>query len=268
MGEKGKNHAQLMDEENARPESILVKMTKEIQKTLDKNSDPKKFAEKALKSYDSVITRATNYLMLSSLSINAGIRLSPKQIKEMLPDNIKINSGQLTRVLKKLEREGIFTGIERSLKHRGRHRANENIFYNRDGGRPSYYTLTEGLEELRKIMSYSSAAQLVHDRLKREGIIQEYYKFYLLAGFYAMRIEGKGNGKLFEDVKSTASSYISQISEGDFSFWESYVDLILSKNENELNLLAERMVECMAENNPFNYFVYLLKILQEWQLTK
>jgi hypothetical protein len=261
VSQKSKNRAQLPENKNEGIESILIKITKEIQKSLDKYHNPKKYAEKTLRVYDSNVIRAANLLMLCSLSIDTGEKLTPKQIKNKLPQGFKVNSRQLNEALKKVKKEGFFDKVEGLPKHRGKHKASENIFYEREGGRPSYYAITEGLTELKKIMSYSQAAQLVHNRLRKDGIIQEYYKLLLLAGFYAMKIEGKANGKIFEDVKLSAPLYISQISEDDFSLWEKYVNLILSKDDNELDLMAWQLASMMAENNPFDSFIYLLKVL-------
>jgi hypothetical protein len=61
--------------------------------------------------------------------------------------------------------------------------------------------------------------------------------------------------------KASAPSYISHISEDDFSSWDDYVNWIRSRDDNELNLLAEKLAYLMAEYNPFDYFMYLLQIL-------
>lgn len=70
----------------------------------------------------------------------------------------------------------------------------------------------------------------------------------------------KQKGKIFELFKVSAPLYISQISENDFSLWDNYVNLIRSKDDKESDL-AEELARIMAEYNPFDYFMYLLKIL-------
>jgi hypothetical protein len=259
VGENSKNHAQLTESENERIESILVKITKEIQRSLDKYHNPKKYAERVIRA--SNVTRAAVSLMLSSISVKEDQRLTPKQIKEKLPQNIKVNSRQLNEALKRGIKEGFFDKVEGLPKHPGRHKASENIFYTREGGRPSYYAITEGLVELKELMSPSEATRLIHSRLRKDGIIQEYYKVLLLAGFYAMRKEGKTNGKIFELAKSTAPFYISRISKDDFSSGDDYVNWILSVDDQQLGLIAEQLANIMAEHNPFDYFVYFLRIL-------
>lgn len=101
---------------------------------------------------------------------------------------------------------------------------------------------------------------LIHDRLKKEGIIQELY-FLLLAGFYAIREGGESEGKMFGVLKSSAPIYISQISENDFSSWDMYVNMLRSIDDNELGLFAGWLACLMAEHNPFDYFIYFLRLL-------
>jgi hypothetical protein len=165
--------------------------------------------------------------------------------------------------LRKSQKEGFFANVkgQSTDKRPGRPKARENILHKRKGGPHSYYIITESLDELKKLMSDSKATQLIHHRLKEEGIIQEYYKFLLLACFHAIKKESEPKGKMFEALKATAPFYISQISEDDFSSWDNYVNHIRSKDDKELDSLAEKYAYLMAEYNPFDYFMYLLQIL-------
>lgn len=262
MEKKTKNHAQLEDEEVERIQHILVKIVRKIQKSLDKYRSPKELARKAIRGYNSDVTR-TAILSLFSLNLEPDMKLSPEQFSEKLPESIRVNPRQRTEALKKVQNEGFFANVRGGPKDKrpGRPKASQNISYNRKGGPHSYYVITEGLGELKKLMSDSEATQLIHDRLKKEGIIQEYYKFLLLAGFYAMRKESESKGKIFEVFKASAPSYISHISEDDFSLWDDYVNWIRSRNDKELDLIAEKLAYLMAEYNPFDYFMYLLQIL-------
>jgi hypothetical protein len=258
---KAKNPTQLTDEERERIEYILVKIVREIQKSLDKYRSHKQLATKAIRGYNSDVTRAAIFLNLFSLTLKPDQKLTPGQIREKFPENTRVNPRQLTEALRKAQNEGFFANVKGQDKRPGRPKAKENISYKRKGGPYSYYVITEGLEELKKLMSDSKATQLIHRRLKEEGIIQEYYKFLLLAGFYAIKKENETKGKIFEVFKASASFYISQISKDDFSSWDNYVNIIRSKDDKELDLLAERLAYLMAECNPFDNFMYYLQIL-------
>jgi hypothetical protein len=261
--QKAKNHVQLTDEESVRIEHILVKIVREIQRSLDKYRSHKELATKAIRGYNSDVTRTAIFLNLFSLTLKPNQKLTPEQIKEKLPENTRVNSRQLTEALRKSQKEGFFGNVkgQSTDKRPGRPKASEDILHKRKGGPHSYYIITEGLEELKKLMSDSKAAQLIHYRLKEEGIIQEYYKFLLLAVYYTIKKESETKGKMFETLKTTAPFYISQISEVDFSSWDNYVNLIRSKDDKELDSIAERYAYLMAEYNPFDYFMYLLQIL-------
>ena len=261
MVKNAKNPTQLTDEERDSVEHILVKIVKEIQKSLDRYHSHKELAIKAIRGYNSDVTRAAIFLNLFSLTLKPDQKLKPEQIREKFPENARVNPRQLTEALKKAQNEGFFANVKGQDKRPGRPKKEENIISKRKGGPHSYYVITEGLKELKKLMSDSKATQLIHHRLKEEGIIQEYYKFLLLAGFYAIKEENETKGKIFEVFKASASFYINQISKDDFSSWDNYVKIIRSKDDKELDLSAERLAYSMAEYNPFDYFVYYLQIL-------
>jgi hypothetical protein len=264
VARKAKNHAQLADKETERIEHILIKVVRELQKSLDKyRNHHKELATKAIRGYNSDVTRAAIFLNLFSLTLKPDQKLTPGQIREKLPDNIRVNPRQLTEALKRSQKEGFFANVKGHSKDKrpGRPKASDNILYKRKGGPRSYYIISEGFGELKKLMSDSKATQLIHDRLKEEGIIQEYYKSFLLAGYYAIRKESETKGKMFEDFKASAPFYISQVSEDDFSSWDNYVNQIRSKDDKELDSIAESIAYLMAEYNPFDYFMYLLQIL-------
>ena len=61
MGKKAKNPAQLTDEERERIEYILVKIVREIQKSLDKYRSHKELATKAIRGYNSDVTRTSHF---------------------------------------------------------------------------------------------------------------------------------------------------------------------------------------------------------------
>jgi hypothetical protein len=264
VDEIAKNYAQLDYEKTERIQHILVKIVREIQKSLDKYRNPKELALKAMRGYNSDVTMAAIFLTSFSLSIKTDQKLTPEQISEKLPKSIVLNPRQRTEALRKVQKEGFLDNVkgQPTDKRRGRPKADEHISYNRKGGPHSYYVITEGLEELKKLMSDSNATQLIHDRLKKEGIIQEYYKLLIIAFFYAIKKENKTKGKLFELVKASTPFYISQISEDDFSDWDNFVNLLRSKDDEELNLLADKYAYNMAERSPFDYFAYLLKIVK------
>ena len=115
---------------------------------------------------------------------------SPKELAKRLPKEIRLTPVQLNEALTKLTKEGFIIKVQkdRGKKRPGRHKSGENTLYKRGGGRPSYYVLTEGHAKLRKFMSDSEASQIIHDCLKRNGIIQEYYKYVMLAIFYAIQL--------------------------------------------------------------------------------
>jgi hypothetical protein len=244
-------------------EDIIAKIVKEFQKSLHKYPNPKKYADKVLKQLKSRVTRAAIFLMLTTMSLKPEEIYSPKELAKRLPKEMRLTPVQLNGVLTKLMKEGFFVKEkkDRGKKHPGRHKSGENILYKRGGGRPSYYVVTEGHDKLRNFMSDSEASQIVHDCLKKNGIIQEYYKYVILAIFYAMRKEGNSKGLLFEQIKSSSPYAISGITESDFSSWDSYSKLILSLDETQLDALAERAAILITENNPFDYFIYLLMIL-------
>jgi hypothetical protein len=73
----------------------------------------------------------------------------------------------------------------------------------------------------------------------------------------------KRKEKYLKFSKHTIPFYNSQISEDDFSSWDDYVNLIRSRDDNKLDLLAEKLAYFMAEYNPFDYFMYLLQILSK-----
>lgn len=264
VANNSKNLYKFTEEEREEIEDILVRIVREIQKSLDKHPNPKKYAKKILKNFESNITTTVIYLMLVSMNMEPNKKISPKELRKRLPEKMQLNPRQLTEALYRAKKEGYYRNAQKSkeIKRPGRHKASENISYTKGGGRDSNYEITEGLAKLRKFMSNSQANKLIHNRLKKSGIIQEYYKFILLSWCYSMREEGKTEGKLFEITKTAAPYYSPIMAESSFfSSWDDFIDIIVSMDEKQLNLFAEEAASIMVEKNPLDSFIYLHKAM-------
>jgi hypothetical protein len=264
MADNSKNLYKFTEEEREEIEDILVRIVKEIQKSLDKHSNPKEYAKKVLKDFESNITIVATCLMLISINMKDDEKFSPKELRKRLPDEMQIKPRQLTEALYRAKKEGYLSKVERSkqVKRPGRHKASENISYTRGGGRPSSYEITEGLAKLKKFMSKSQANKLIHNRLKKSGIIQEYYKNIILTGYYAMRAEDKTKGKLFEFLQTAAPYYGPLMAESTFfSSWDNYMAIIFSLDETQLDLFAGEVASILVEKNLLEVFIYFLKAL-------
>jgi hypothetical protein len=172
----------------------------------------------------------------------------------------------MTRAFEIAEKEGYFSKIQGSkeIKRPGRHGRNENILHGRGGGRPSQsYQLAEGLIKLRKFMSKTASNQLIHNKLKEEGIIQEYYKFQFLSIYHLLRTEGNTKGKIFDLARIMIPHYKDKTNINvSLPDWEKYVyNVFLRWNESEFNLVASKLASSLAEK-PLDY-LYLVKILRK-----
>lgn len=154
MVKKRKNIFIFTESQRQEIEEILVKIVREIQRSLDDLRDPKKYSGKLSKDLKSKTKMAALQLMMSSLSIKHEDKHSPKEEKKRLPQEVSIKSYQMTRAFEMAEKEGYFSKIQGSkeIKRPGRHRRNENILHGRGGGRPSQsYQLAEGPYQIEEI---------------------------------------------------------------------------------------------------------------------
>jgi hypothetical protein len=265
---KTKNPFIFTESQRQEIEEILVKIVREIQRTLDNLPDPKEYSDNILKDLKSGTKMAAVHLIMSSLNLKPDDEISSKEARKRLPQGIgmSIKPYHVTKAFGIAEKEGYFIKVKGSkkIRHPGRHRSNENIEHGRGGGRPSQsYQITEGFTKLKKFMSKTASNQLIHTKLKEEGIIQEYYKFLLLSFYYIIRMEDKTKGKTSDLARLIIPHYSDKVNINDtLPDWEAYVsNIFLRWNETEFDLVASRIASSLAEN-PLDC-LYLLKILRK-----
>src|SRR5215212_7092737 len=96
MANNSKNLYKFTEEQRKEIEEILIRIVRQIQKSLDKYPSPKQYASKVLKDFESNITLAVTYLMLISMNIDPGKKVSPKELRKKLPEEIRLNPRQLS----------------------------------------------------------------------------------------------------------------------------------------------------------------------------
>lgn len=112
-------------------------------------------------------------------------------------------------------------------------------------------------------MSKTASNQLIHNKLKEEGIIQEYYKFQFLSIYHLLRTEGNTKGKIFDLARIMIPHYKDKTNINDsLPDWEAYVyNVFLRWNETEFNSIASILASSLAEK-PLDY-LYLVRILRK-----
>jgi hypothetical protein len=269
VAENPKNINKFTEEEREEVEDILVRIVREIQKFLDKHNNPKEHAVKILRNSESKTMIASAFLVLCSLQMESDDNANSKKLREKIPEEFRPRSNLMNDALNNVSEEGYFTRGkgEKEIKHPGRPMRGENVSYGRGGGRPSStYQITEDLEKLKKLIFSPEAGKLIHDRLVKSGLIQEYFKFMILTFCYAMREKSKSAGNSPELFKEIAPYISSIFAENDFfNGWNDFVTLLSSIDESGLDPLANQFVLFVIEQKPLDNLLanlaYLLKAL-------
>ncbi|MPZ05721.1 MAG: hypothetical protein GEU26_04775 [Nitrososphaeraceae archaeon] len=256
-------------------ESILIKIVREMQRSLDNLPDPKEYSSIILKEARSNITLATVLLLSLSFGLGPKDKLDPKEFRKRFGQESSFEPYQITAAFDRAKKEGAYTEVERhkKIRHPGRPKSSDNMSNNRGSGRPARtFQVSKGLVKLRKIISIEDANKLIHDRLNQEGILQEYYKFLILTFYYALRKEGSSEGILFKGIKTAFPNYMKNVMgynekiDINPSSWKSLVnDVFLRYDEKHFeSLVAPRLANFLTENQ-LDYHSFFLKILPKLQ---
>ena len=181
-----------------------------------KYGSPKKFAQRMVK----IIHSDTNIAALHTIAIvkNASSdhlfrpgeinqRLAhtvQKTIQQDLEDmmltdgsyDIFLHPRKLTKVLKQLEKIGIFFNIktkdqiidlERGKRRPGKKTSHEDI---RDlGGKPSIYKSTKEFEKLKNVMENHEAVEFLYDEIAKSGLAHKLIRFLVLTCWHAAKMD-------------------------------------------------------------------------------
>lgn len=274
MSHKDKNTNIFLHIDRVEIEVILIKVVREMQRSLDNLPDPKIYAPALLIEARSDITLAT--ILLLSLSFGLGLdeKLDPKRFRERIANEASFKPYQITSAFRMAANEGAYRKDEEHEKPKlpGRPKASDNASYHRIGGRPPQaYQISKGLLKLRRIMSTEDTNKLIHDRLNREGILQEYYKFLILTLYYALKKEGSSEGILFKGIKTVFPNYMKNVMgynekiDINPSNWKSFVNnVFLRYDEKQFESVAPRLANFLTENQ-LDYYSFFIKILPKIQ---
>jgi len=270
MSRKDKNINIFSHTDRDEIELILIKIVREMQRSLDNLPNPKKYSPILLAEARSNITQATILLLSLSFSLGPDEKLDPKWFRKRiaLEDS---KPYQVTSAFQRAVKEGAYTKVEEYKRHKlpGRPKASDNISYRRTGGRPpNTYQISKGLLKLKKIMSTKDTNKIIHDRLKQEGILQEYYRFLILILYHSLKKEGSTEGVLFREIKTVFPNYLKNVIGKDekidinLSSWKSFTsDVFLKYDEGQFeSFVVPKLVTFLVESQ-LDYCSYFLKVL-------
>jgi hypothetical protein len=166
------------------------------------------------------ISSDTNIAALHTIAIAKNVSsdqvLRPREINQRFTQTIQksiqqdLNEGSsdlflhphdLTKVLKQLEKMGIFLNVKtknqiRELERGKRHAGKKTHEDDRDlGGKPSVYKLTEEFEKLNNVIEKPEAAEMLYDEILRSRLAHNLIRFILLAFWHAAKMDGTYFGK-------------------------------------------------------------------------
>ena len=267
MVKKSKKVNIFSEAERIEIDEILLNLVREMQNFLDRQSNPKEFAEKLLSASKSDSAIAGQIQKRYSLDMEPYQTISPQELCKILPQEMLDKSSyryvkpvQRTYILNQLRQGGYYEPQPKSknIRYPGRPKSTGVLFSSKErGGRPSEYTITREVIKLRRFIANENATQYIQKRLKNIGILQEFFKFIMLAFFYALRkdeLNRKGKkGIMYESLILllpffSLSKYINSAN------WKA--DQIRTKNEAQLTDLAQE-ISCIAVDDPLIFLLFI-----------
>jgi hypothetical protein len=172
----------------------------------------------------------------------------------------------LTKVLKQLEKMGIFFNIKtknqiRELERGKRHAGKKTHEDDRDlGGKPSVYKLTEEFEKLKNVIEKPEAAEMLYDEILRSGLAHKLIRFILLAFWHAAKMDETYFGK---SVGFGAAFFQDTLQEEDRSNFKAIYRWLQDLNDNQLEQLADGYTDLiMHDRRYYKGLIFFLGFLK------
>jgi hypothetical protein len=119
------------------------------------------------------------------------------------------------------------------------------------------YKITEQVVKLQEFLSNSVVQKYIYNRLRKHGLIQQYFSFLILSSMYALRNEPT---KMFDSLK--IFPVFKEVIKEENS-WKDFLNMILSSDETQMKAIADEIASYMAENSVLQ--IYSLSVLNNKQ---
>jgi hypothetical protein len=280
VAKKAKYLAQkLTEEDKALIGQIFLKYALKFYSLKEKYQNPKAFAKVILKEASSrkniagiytlaIAKNATSNHLFRPNEINQDLaNIIQKNVQQDLKDmmlvkefsNLYLHPSELRKVLKKLEKMGVFLHITtkdkiKDLERGTRHPGKKPSSYegNRDrGGKPSVYRLTEDFEKLKNVMEKPGAVELLYEQIAKSGLAYQLTKFLQLGLWHAAKMDETLLHKLIGLGASFVQDGLREEDKVEFKAIHKKLQLL---NDNQIEQIADQAAEFLVQNRDYYKF--------------
>jgi hypothetical protein len=235
---------------------------------------PKNFARRMVKEISSDTNIAALHTIAIAKDVSSDQVLRPREINQRFSQTIQksiqqdlehmmLNEGSsdlflhphdLTKVLKQLEKMGIFFNIKtknqiRELERGKRHAGKKTHEDDRDlGGKPSVYKLTEEFEKLKNVIEKPEAAEMLYYEILRSRLAHKLIRFILLAFWQTSKMDKTCFGK---SVGFGAAFFQDILQEEDRSNFKAIYTSLQDLNDNQLEQLADGYTDLIMHDRRY-----------------
>jgi hypothetical protein len=238
-----------------------------------KYRDPKNFALRMINLIRHNTHLAAIHTMAMAKNASSDQLLRPREINQRITETIEmgiqqdledlilsdgshdffLNPRDLTKVLKQLEKMGIFLNIRTRNKirelERGKRCPGKNPHQDKDpGGKPSVYKLTEEFEKLKNVIEKPEAVEILYEEIAKSGLAHKLIRFLLLAFWHAAKMDEKYFGT---GVGYGAALFQDTLEEEDRIKFKAIHKSLQELDNRQLEQLADGYVDLILHDSRF-----------------